>query len=56
MNRNVQPIRCRPRLVSELRMGATSAFVGDKHEIVASELSPAVLERTLRGFNGGIQR
>jgi hypothetical protein len=52
MNRSGHPFSCRPRLVSAVHGAATSTFVGDNHEIVARDLSPAVLERTLRQFNG----
>ena len=52
MSRREHPFPCRPRLVSGIHAGATSVFVGDNHEIVANELSQAVLERTLRRFNG----
>jgi hypothetical protein len=53
MNRIDPLLRCRPRLVSDLQLGATSVFVGPGHEIVPREFSPAVLERTLRRFDGG---
>jgi Iron-containing redox enzyme len=52
MNRTEPPFPSRPRLVSGLQIGAASVFVGDNHEIVPSDMSPAVLERTLRRFNG----
>jgi len=52
MNREEHPFSCRPRLVFPVHGAARSVFVGDNHEIVARELSPAVLERTLRQFNG----
>jgi len=52
MGRSDQLAACRPRLTSAISVGATSVRVGDNHEIVANDLPQAVLERTLRRFNG----
>jgi hypothetical protein len=52
MNRSAYPFPCRPHLVAEVRGGASSVFVGERHEISALAVPPNVLERALRRFDG----